>query len=50
MQQVYTVREGAEILLVCAVLLEESGELEREVEVMIRLLSETTANGLLNNS
>ena len=50
MQQVYTVREGAEILLVCAVLLEESGELEREVEVMIRLLSETTATGLLNNS
>ena len=49
-QEVYTVREGAEILPVCAVILEGSRELEREVEVIIRLLSETTATGQLNIS
>ena len=49
-QEVYTVREDAGSLPVCAVLLEGSRELEREVEVIIRLLSETTATGQLNNS
>ena len=49
-QEVYTVREDAGSLPVCAVLLEGSRELEREVEVIIRLLSETIATGQLNNS
>ena len=49
-QEVYTVMEGAGILPVCAVILEGSRELEREVEVIIVLQSETTATGQSNNS